>query len=213
MPLPLLALGASALISGISAGMGASKNAKARREEKANYNRQQGLLDYEQWKDPLTSVRNRSVFKQMDQRIADNTEAINNRAVAGGATVENVLAARQKNNETISNVGSQLLMAEDARRARVLGQRMALDDRHSQAVQQGYQADARNWQNWGAATSQAIMSYGMAGMLDGGASSGGSGQVFSGPLSSPANTDLTAAGNSMIGFGGSVPPITLGTTR
>jgi hypothetical protein len=202
---------ASLAASAIGSGMSAAKNAKARREEKRNYNEQQGLLAYQQFRSPLDSISNRAIFKTMDERLKENTEAIENQAAAGGATTENVLAAKQKNNQIISNVGTNLLQAEEARQNRIQNQQMALNEQHSNAVQQGYRADAQNWKDWGQSTSQALMSYGMTNYLGGSSAlASGSASANHVPLQSASdNTNLTSLGNSMNGFGGPVPAVTL----
>ena len=161
---------ASALISAGMAAAGAIgsavKNSKARKEENRAYQDAKAYLNSEYYRDPLTTVGNRALLKSLDERMKDNVEAINNRAAAGGATMENLLAARKSNNEVMSGVYSRLLQGEEGRRQAVDAQRMRLDMQHSGALQGSYLQDAQNWQSWGAAASNAAMQYGNAQLLD-----------------------------------------------
>ena len=167
MPLPLIALslgvaGASALGGAIGS---AANTAKARREESRMYNEAKGFLNSQYYRDPLSTVGNRSILKRLDERMKDAQDAINNRAVAGGATFENQLAARQSANETMSGVYSNLLQGEDARRDRLNAQRLGLDMQHSANVQNNFMQNAQNWQAWGSAMGGAAMDFGNAALL------------------------------------------------
>ena len=150
-------------------GIGSAANRrKAREEELESYRRAQSLLNSEYYRDPLSTVGNQSLLKAAKQNHADGLDAINNRMVAGGATMENALAARQANNESLDKVYGQLLMGEDARRAGLRNQQMQLDARHSQAVQNGYLQAAQDWQSWGSSIANAALSYGSSTLLGGG---------------------------------------------
>lgn len=157
--------------AGLGAGMSASKNKKARREEQKAYDRAQAYLNADYYRSPLESTGNRALLKTLDTRLEKNNEAIDNRAAAGGATVENVLAAKQNMNEAVSDTYAQLLRGEDARRQGIRAQQLGVDQNHSQAVQNSYREDAANWQQWGQTTASAIMSLGMSNMLGGGGGS------------------------------------------
>lgn len=129
------------------------------------YNEAKGFLNSQYYRDPLSTVGNRSILKRLDERMKDAQDAINNRAVAGGATFENQLAARQSANETMSGVYSNLLQGEDARRDRLNAQRMGLDMQHSANVQNNYMQNAQNWQAWGSAMGGAAMDFGNTALL------------------------------------------------
>jgi hypothetical protein len=163
-------------LAGIAAGAGvlgatggaigaASKNRKAREEERNSYNKARNYLDSEYYRSPLTSLGNKAILKTLDERMEDDSDALENRAAAGGATMENRLAARGANNRTMSSVYTQLLQGEDARRQSISNQRLALDQQHSANVQNGYINDARNWQAWGAAMGNAGMQLGSSLLL------------------------------------------------
>lgn len=160
-------LAASLAASAISQYAASRKNQQARDEEAAAYKRNQLALDAEKYRSPLDSISNRALLKTMDERLRDQKEAEDNRAAAGGATYENRLAAKENSNRMLSGMYSQLLSGEDARRLQLNRMQMGLDNQHSQNVANNYLADARNWQAWGAATSQALMQYGLADMMGG----------------------------------------------
>lgn len=150
-------------------GIGSAVNRrKAMEEENRNYQNAKDYLNSMYYRDPLSTVGNRSLLKQTRENYADGLDALNNRMVAGGATMENALAARQANNENLDKVYSQLLMGEDARRDRIAAQRMQLDSQHSAAVQNGYAQAAQDWQAWGSQMANAALSYGSASLLGGG---------------------------------------------
>lgn len=172
-----MVLSTAALIAGGLAATGgavgsALNRARAREEETANYQRARDYLTSMYYRDPLSTASNRALLKTVRENYADNLDALNNRMVAGGATMENALAARQAQNESLDKVYSQLLMGEDARRDKIDAQRMALDDRHSQAVQSGYREAAQDWQTWGSQMASAAMSYGSSQLLGGELSAG-----------------------------------------
>lgn len=155
----------SALAATAGAGISAYNNKQARDEENRRYKEAQDFLRSQYYRDPLSTVGNRALLKSLDQRMKDQNDALQNRAIAGGATMENQLAARQASNETMGNVFTNLLMGEDARRDSINAQRMGRDDQHSAAVQQGYYQNAQDWQTWGAQMANAAMSYGSSSLL------------------------------------------------
>jgi len=161
----------SAGVAAASAAASAYNRNKARQEELENYNNARSYLDSLYYRDPLTTVGNKSLIKTAKKTYADNLDAIQNRSIAGGATMENQLAARQANNESLDKVYGQLLLGEDARRDRITAQKMQLDSQHSQNIQNGFRQAAQDWQQWGTQTAQAALAYGSSNLL------GGSGAV------------------------------------
>ena len=136
------------------AGAAASAYSKKKAQEKyENY------LTNEYYKDPLNTIGNRSMFKTMDEREKDELDALNNRAVAGGATMENQLAARKAHNQVRSEFDSRLLQNYDARRQAVQGQLEG-------SIYNSNLQNAQNWQAWGAAASNAAMQWGNAKLLE-----------------------------------------------
>lgn len=171
----LLIGGAAAAAIGSTAGAigSAVNNRKAQDERTRMYNQSKNFLTSEYYRDPLSSTSNRALLKTMDQRLRDQNDAMQNRAVAGGATMENQLAARKANNETMSNVYTNLLMGEDARRQAINQQKLQLDQQYSQGQQMSFLQNAQNWQAWGAQMGQAGLSLASAGLLGGAGSAAG----------------------------------------
>jgi len=165
-----------------AAGIAANAIANAKASEKTAEARRK-YTDYyntEYYRNPADSLGTKAILKLHDERRRDELDALNNRAVAGGATMENQLAARKMLNQSESEFESQLLLQQDAKR-------QALDREKLGADQQNSLQDAQNWQAWGANMSSSLMSAGSLAMLGGG----------SNPLSStphggvrPANVPL-----------------------
>jgi hypothetical protein len=124
------------------------------------YNQSLATLDMMRNQDPLTMAGNRSILKLRNEQREQNLDAMQNRAVAGGATMENQLAAMKAENRTDSELTSRLLQGQDARRMAFDQQKLGLQQQHSANVQAGYVADAQNWNNWGAATASGLMDFG-----------------------------------------------------
>ena len=186
------ALIASLAASGIAAGASAYKRKQAQDEETRNYQNAKAYLNSMYYRDPLTTVGNRSLLKAMKDSHKESLDAINNKMTAGGATVENQLAAMKANNANMDRAYTQLLKGEDARRDRIDAQRMALDNQHSAAVQSGYLQAAQDWQNWGAQAASAALSYGSSSLLGGaaGAAGGVEGDVLGAMAKRVDNADL-----------------------
>ena len=196
----LALIGAGVAAAGATAGAAgsAAKRKQAREEETRNYQNAKDYLNSMYYRDPLSTVGNRSLLKLARENYEDSLDAINNRMVAGGATMENALAARKSVNEGRDKLYGQLLMGEDARRDRIDAQRLQLEDRHSGAIQNGYLQAAQDWQNWGGQMAQAGMSLMSSGLLGGvgaeaagataGAGAAGNGVQFA-PLAPPRRDD------------------------
>lgn len=194
----LLIGGAALAAAGATAGaIGSSvNNRKAQEERSRMYHQSKNFLNAEYYRDPLSSTSNRALLKTMDQRLRDQNDALQNRAVAGGATMENQLAARKANNETMSNVYSNLLMGEDARRQQINQQKLQLEQQYSQGQQMSYLQSAQNWQAWGAQMAQAGMSLASSGLLSGaGGVAGAAGAAGAASGASGANVSQILAQN------------------
>ena len=161
------------------------------------YNQSRDFLSSEYYRDPLSTVGNRALLKNLDQRLRDQNEAMQNRAVAGGATMENQLAARKANNETMSDVYSSLLMGEDARRQAINQQKLQLDQQYSQGEQMSFLQNAQNWQAWGAQMGQAGLNLASAGLLQGGSLPKVTGVSSSLPGSVALRNNPITAGNGL----------------
>ena len=157
--------------AGVSAGIGgigsAVNNKRAKDEANRAYREAKGYLETEYYRDPLTAVGNKALLKSLDDRMKDQNEALRNRSVAAGATMENQLAARKANNEVMSNVYSNLLQGEDARRRAINQQKLQLGQNYSANVQNSLYKSAQDWQTWGSQMANAALAYGSTGLLDG----------------------------------------------
>ena len=171
----LLIGGAAAAAIGSTAGSigSAVNNRKAQEERTRSYNEARDFLSTQYYRDPLSTIGNRALLKSMDQRLREQNEALENRAIAGGATMENQLAARKANSETMGRVYTNLLMGEDARRDAINQQRLKLDQEYSRGTQASYLENAQNWQAWGTQMAQTGMSLASAGLLGGAGSAAG----------------------------------------
>lgn len=165
----LALIGAGIAAAGATAGAAgsAANRRKARNEEARNYQNAKGYLNSMYYRDPLSTVGNRSLLKAARDNYAEGLDALNNRMVAGGATMENQLAAMKTANEGMDRLYGQILQGEDARRDRISGQLLSLEDRHSGAVQGSFMQAAQDWQQWGGQVAQAGMSLGSSGLLGG----------------------------------------------
>jgi len=163
----LIGLGVAA--AGATGGaIGSAVNrSKAEAERTRAYNEAKSFLDSEYYRDPLSTTGNRALLKSIDERMRDNQDAMNNRMVAGGATMENQLAAREANNRVMGGVYTNLLQAEDARRDSIARQKMQLDQQYSQGTQAGFLQAAQDWQSWGSQMANAGMAFGSSGLLGG----------------------------------------------
>lgn len=161
----LIAAGIAAAAATAGAAGSASNRKKARQEELRNYQNAKDQLNSMYYRDPLTTAGNLSLIKMAKQGHKDNLDAIQNRMAAGGGTMENALAARQANNESLDKLYGQLLMGEDARRDRITQQQLQLEAQHSGNVQNSYYQAAQDWQAWGGQVANAALSYGSSNLL------------------------------------------------
>lgn len=164
-PLTIGSLALSGVTKLIGEGVAARKRKNALETRNAYYDYAGSLLDSQYYRDPLTTVGNRSILKEAKKNYADNIEAIENRAVATGATVENELATRQANNENLDKLQLRLLQNEDARRERNRNQKLNLEGQRAQDNANAYLQQAQDWQSWGAAGANAILDFGRTGLL------------------------------------------------
>ena len=167
LTLSLIIGGVSALAQGGGALLSSQKQKQAAAIEQANYANQQNALNAEKYRDPLSSVSNKALLKQLDERIEDNSEALENRAIAGGATFENSLAAKQASNKAIGDVVTGMMQGEDSRKAGYTNSLLQLDTQHAATQIAQQQAAAQNWANWGNAMSGSIQNLGSTYLLGG----------------------------------------------
>ena len=167
MSLTAAALIAGGIASAAGALGGAYNNRKAREEENSLYNRLSLENKADIYRNPMDSIGGRALLKGLDERAKAANEAIDNRMAAGGATVENTLAAKQNVNDMYSDTFTRALLNEDARQQAARNTQKALDAQHSQSVQNSYRENAQNWSQWGASTANALTQFGLASYLNG----------------------------------------------
>lgn len=167
---PLLIAGIAAAISAAASGISASKGAKANRknqrilDERNRENENMYLLEY--YRGALENEGSKAYLKRLEQMMEKRDKAADNSAVASGATQENRLAAKQANNEVISDAIAGLIEKEDNRK-------QAVQDRYfnnKAAIQSGQMAQnsavANNWAQLGAGISSAAGSLASAYLMD-----------------------------------------------
>ena len=189
----LIAAGIAAAGATAGAAGSAANRKKARQEETRNYQNAKDYLNSMYYRDPLSTAGNRTLLKAARENYAEGLDALNNRMVAGGATMENQLAAMKTANQGMDKLYGQLLMGEDARRDRIAAQRMQLDSQHSSAVQNGYLQAAQDWQNWGSQIANAAMSYGSSQLLGGAGAAGGNLSAAEWALQAPEGIEQAMA--------------------
>lgn len=143
--LPLIGLG----ISAIGTGIQASQNAKANKLAEENYNKQRESLLTEKYTNPLDLVANKALLTQMDRRLNKQEEAVENRAAAGGATFENVLAAKQSGNEAMADVVSGVMQSETARQDNLRNQLLNIDSQRTAQRIAAKQQSGAGWASLG----------------------------------------------------------------
>lgn len=188
-----MVLTTAALIgAGVAAAAGAAGGAYNRKlgrdRQSAYYDYAEDLLNSEYYEDPFSTIGGRALVKYAKQNAADAQDAIDNRMVAGGATFENALAARQANNENLDKVGVQLLQADDARRRGVRRDMLSLAGQRANAETNAYYQAAQDWNQWGQQTAGSLLSLGSSGLLGG---------MGSGAAGTAGAANSAAAGNGL----------------
>jgi len=155
MPIPLIAAGIAALAAGGSAIAGASANRKNSRILAGLQRENENMYLQEYYRGALDNEGAKAYLKRLDEKLQENNTAIDNQAVATGATHENRLAAKQANNEVMSDAVAGLVEREDNRK-------MAVKDRYFgnktsllNGEMQQNAAIANNWANLGSGISSA----------------------------------------------------------
>lgn len=170
-----LAAGASAIGS-----IGSAVNRKkAKNTMNSWYNYAEDFANTQRNLSTFDTPGGKSLLKIADRNYADNLDAINNRMVAGGATMENALAARQANNENRDKVNMQVLQSDQRRRDAWDNQLLNLKGQRAEYNANNYLQAAQDWSQWGGQMANSLMSLGSTGLL------GGAGSV-AGPASAVA---------------------------
>lgn len=168
---PLVVAGIAAAISAASTAGSAAAGAKANKKnqeilsERNRENEMMYLSEY--YRGALENDGSKAYLKRLEQMMEKRYKAADNSAVASAATQENRLAAKQANNEVISDAIAGLIEKEDNRK-------QAVQDRYfnnKAAIQSGQMAQnsavANNWAQIGAGISSAAGSLASAYLMDG----------------------------------------------
>ena len=139
--LPLIGMGVSAIGKVINA----AKNAEANALAEENYSKTRERLLTDMHTNPLDLVANKALLSQMDRRLNKQEEAIANRAASGGATFENVLAAKQAGNEAMADAVSGIVQGEQARQDAFRNQLFDIESRRTGQQIAAKQAAGQNW--------------------------------------------------------------------
>ena len=145
----------AALIAGLAGaaiqGVGALKAGQQNRKNQKLLNQMgdENRADYmrEYYRGALENPGSKAYLKRLDESLRDNTKATENTATATGATQENVLAAKQANNEVMSNAIGGLVQQEDMRKENIKQNYFQRKNALTQA-QMGMNAQyGQNWMN------------------------------------------------------------------
>lgn len=160
-------LGLAAGASAIGSGVGAYKRNQGNKAQNAYYDYARDVARSEQYNSIFDSPAGKSLLKLQNASDRKALDAINNRAVAGGATMENQLAARQSINENRDRITSQLLQYDDRNRRAWKEKDLALAGQQAQFNANTYYQAAQDWSQWGGQMASSLMSLGSTGLLGG----------------------------------------------
>ena len=161
--IPLLAAGASA----IGSGVGAYQKNQAKKDRNAWYDYAEGFANTQRNLSTFDTPGGKALLKISDRNNLKELAALNNRAVAGGATMENQLAARQALNENRDKVNMQVLQADQKRKDAWDNQLLDLKGQRAMANVNDRLQAAQDWNQWGGQMASSLMSLGSAGLLGG----------------------------------------------
>lgn len=165
---PLIVAGIAAAISAAGSAAAGAKANKKNQEILSERNRENEMMYLsEYYRGALENDGSKAYLKRLEQMMEKRDKAADNSAVASGATQENRLAAKQANNEVISDAIAGLIEKEDNRKQTV-------QDRYfnnKAAIQSGQMAQnsavANNWAQIGAGITSAAGSLASAYLMDG----------------------------------------------
>ena len=161
-PITLGLAAGGALIGAIGS---ASNRRRGRDTTNAYYDYAEDFINSQAHSSIFDTAGGRALLKNAKSAYADNLEATYNRAVAGGATQENLLAARQANNELLDKVQMQLLQSDEARRNAWEKESLNAKANRANALASSYYQAAQDWQSWGAQIGNAALAFGSSNLL------------------------------------------------
>lgn len=203
MPLPLLALvGAGLAATGGAIGSAANRS-KAKKTMGAWYDYAEGFANTQRNLSTFDTPGGKSLLKIAGRNYADNLDALNNQMAAGGATMENALAARQSLNENRDKVNMQVLQADQKRKDAWDNQLLNLKGQRAEYAAGNYMQAAQDWSQWGGQMAGSLLSLGSSGLLGGAGSVTGAASATaagSGIGAEILNSDIAASRNASINY-------------
>lgn len=131
----------------------------------------------------------KALLKINNKNNEDDLAAVSNQMMAGGATMENALAARQSINERRDKVNMGLIQSDENRREAWNRQILNLKGQRANDEANSYVQAAQDWNQWGGQMAQAGMSLMSSGLLGGmgtgAAGAAGAEAAASGPQFAP----------------------------
>jgi hypothetical protein len=160
MPIPLAIPIIAAAISAVGTGIQAGQNAKANKLSEEYFSNTRERLLTDMHANPLDSVANKALLSQMDRRLNKQEEKVQNAATAGGATFENVLAAKQASNDAMADVVSGIMQGEQARQDSFRNQLLNIESQRVQNQVATKQASGQAWSNLASGIAGGLSLYG-----------------------------------------------------
>lgn len=161
--IPLLAAGASA----IGSGVGGYYRNQANKAMNSWYDYAEGFANTQRNLSYLDTAGGKAEQKLINRNYRDSLDSINNRMVAGGATMENALAARQANNESRDKMNMQIVQADQKRKDAWDNQLLNLKGQRANYTANNYMQKAQDWNQWGGQMASSLLSLGTSGLLGG----------------------------------------------
>lgn len=155
-----MAISLAASVGGAIASASANKKNANMLKAMKNENEQDYLRDY--YRGALDNEGSRAYLKKLDERLKRSDKAVDNALTAQGATHENALAAKQKNNEIYSDAVANLVESEQNRKDQTKsGYKSQKNALIGQQMQQNSN-EAATWAQVGQGISDAAMGVGEA---------------------------------------------------
>lgn len=159
-------IGAGLAAAGGAVG-GAANRSKAKKTTNAFYDYAENFANTQRNLSTFDTLGGKSLLKISDQNRLKELAALNNRAVAGGATMENQLAARQSLNESRDKMNMQVLQADQKRKDAWDNQLLSLKGQRADYTANNYLQAAQDWNQWGGQMASSLLSLGTSGLLGG----------------------------------------------
>lgn len=153
VPLVMAAVAVASSIFGAAKSGQANKKNKLMLDGLEQENKSDFLKEY--YRGALDNEGSKAYLKKLDNSMKEANKAVDNSAVATGATQENILAQKESNNRVMSDAVADLVTNEDLRKQQVKSNYFARRD-SLQNGQMGVNASVgQNWANLGSGIANA----------------------------------------------------------